>query len=237
MPMPERVMKSLGRLLAASLLYPCIVHADGLVLGGSQWSQHSDFSYLAWMQAAPGDRIGEGYFGTVFASLLGYDYRSGTPAVTVQTRAPGLEIGGGHAWRSEAWSISLSALGGYRHYIVDPEAAAADDSPMDGVWSLTPQLMLRRDGAQWLAEGIANYSLGPDTQWMRGRVARRLGTRARLGIEAVRQLGPGYRIEQFGALLAADVAAGWTLDLSAGVTRNDGLQDEPYVALAFVRAR
>lgn len=233
---PARLQLEIGGMLAV-LFAACTcapVHAQYLLIGGTQQADDSQYIYLGWLQPLGKARLGDGLYGIAVASRLGYDY-PGSAGNTVQTRAPGLEAGLGYATTfGSRVTASFSLSAGFRNFAVSPLNQAARDTPEGAVWTLIPQLQWQRTlGDATQAQFIGNYSFGEQAYWTRGRLVHRLSTPLSLGLEAIQQGGVGYRIRQFGGYAARTLDHGWTLEAGGGGLSNTDQPATGYVSLAF----
>jgi len=213
--------------------------APQLVIGGSQISSESSYTYLGVITPVQGARLGQGWFQKTVGSWLTYRYdteHNGAP-VGVRASAPGIETGMGYAWQGESLKGDVSLTVGVRHTRLRP-ADVPTDGPEGTQLTLTPQLAAGYQFSRTVdADLIASYSLGTRSRFARLRWGFQPGGDWRAGLEGVLSQGPDYRNLQRGVFVGLPLAQGWFIDVNAGQVQPRDGQRTPYVGLSFSRFR
>lgn len=205
-----------------------------VVFGGAQAGPRNDFAYLGMVQPLPGAELGRGLYAKAVLSRLGYRYDSADngPVTEVSARGPGIEIGGGHAWKHERSTIDLSATVGYRNLDVTPFVPSRQES--GSVLTLNPQLSASTRLTDTVSTDlIANYAIGLGSSWARARVGTQPSGSWRAGVEAIFLDGRTYQTRQQGVFLSLPLDASSAVEISVGRSKPRDDAAGTYVAVGF----
>ncbi|HET8808368.1 MAG TPA: hypothetical protein VFM76_08315, partial [Methylophaga sp.] len=130
-------------LLLASMLYILSLPAQAeqnLLIGGSQYSRTSSYTYLGLIKPFAEGQLGRGWFMSAVGSWLTYEYdiNVNNQADKLEAKAPGIDLGVGYGWLGDQYYLQLSTAAGYRDYRLSPDVPGED--PEGSTLSLTPQL-------------------------------------------------------------------------------------------------
>ena len=209
-----------------------------LLIGGSQGSAVSSYTYLGAIKPMVGASVGRGGFYKTVASWLTYRYDTeiGGANVDVQASAPGIETGVGYAWDSVSFKSDVSLVAGVRNTRLRPDVDT--DGPSGARLTLTPQLSSRVLLTRSLeADVIASYSFGTRGQFARVRVGAEPAAGWRAGLEAMLAAGPDYRNLQRGGFVGTSVAPGWFVELNAGRAEPHSGSSSSYIGISFSNVR
>ncbi len=224
--------------LALMLAMP-LSHAESptnVMFAGINGSSRSGYAYLGAITPMQGAELGMGPYGKAVLSWLNYRYNSSElgPVTEIDASGPGLELGGGYAWRDERGTLDLSATVGYRNLHVTPFVPA--DQKSGSVLTLNPQLAAStRLGSTADADLIANYSIGLGSSWARARIGTKPSGSWRAGVEAIFLDGRNYSIRQQGVFVSMPVDAGTAIEFSVGRSKPRDDNASAYAGIAFVR--
>jgi hypothetical protein len=205
-----------------------------LLIGGLQGGADAQYAYFGAVQPLGGSRLGQGLFGRMVASWLGYRYDTtlnGQP-MRVSARAPGVDGGFGYAAGDEVSAIEGSLSVGVRDTHLSPDDPASHNR--GSRFALTPQLQARRSfSAQADADLIAAYSVGPRNSFVRGRAGWRPNAGWRIGPELAWQSGPDYRQLNTGLFAGTFPKPGVSLDFDLGRSRSRDGRTSAYAGISF----
>lgn len=209
---------------------------DSIFISGVQYSPQSSYAYAGVLKTANGNPIGEGLYYKAIASYLTYRYNTtvnGAP-VRITGSSPGIDVGAGYAWKGENYTADLSGAVGYRQLHVSPVVPANEKT--GGVFSFSPQFQGTLAITKDIELGtIANYTFGQQVAYGRGRLLKKLPDGWFGGLEEIYQKGKNYRINQTGLVIGKDLAGGYSLDVSAGRSKQRGGDTSTYAALSLSR--
>jgi len=211
--------------------------SQSLVIGGSQHSSNSSYSYLGLITPIWGGKIGDGWFNNTIASWLTYDYNGSQNGSTVhvKAKAPGIETGLGYAWSGPKYALSFSTTLGFRDIGLNPKLAN-DDGPEGGTFAVSPQIQARYELLPKLdTDLISSYSFGPDSSFNRLRLGWTGIPGWRIGIEEVLQRGQTYQNEQQGIFITKYLSNGISLELSGGTSKPRDDKSSPYIGISFAK--
>lgn len=238
----RRKMLGLVMLGLCTVTSPAMSHS--LLLGGTQLAPENSYSYLGAILPFAGDRLGSGWFGTVFANYLTYHFQAGDPSTQVGAKAPGVNAGVGYAWQGASYHLALSGSLGYQYFSVHPYDVAMQNTrllqpvggPLGDTVTFTPQIQAQYDfTSQLYASAMASYSFGQRAYWSRFRGGFRPLSWLSFGPEGVLQGGVNYRIHQVGAFIAFTLGDGWSVEGEGGVNYTSGLPSTGYGGFSFAK--
>ena len=199
------------------------------LLGGVEISRDASYAYAGRVTPLPGSQLGNGIVSRLWVDWSTYKYEKNN--VSYDASVPGVEIALGyqHAKADYWWS----AFGGVIYHYTsisphDPESAA-----QGGKF----RTKLQVEGEQkinqlWKLSGNASYIFGQEAYWTRARLFRSIGSGHRLGLEAIIQGDPDYRLTQvgvvlFGIKLSDEISTG----VKIGVRKAEGLNSQAYMGV------
>lgn len=233
--MSRRFAMTLGTLcLAAGTASAQPDGHEPLLIGGLQGGADAQYAYFGAVQPLGSGRLGQGLFGRVVASWLGYRYDAtlnGQP-MRVSARAPGVDAGLGYATGNDVSAIEGSLSIGVRDTHLSPDDPASGNRGWR--FALTPQVQARtRFSAQADADLIASYSAGPRNSFVRGRAGWQPNTRWRVGPQITWQSGPDYRQLNTGLFVGTTLKPGVSLDVDLGRSRSRDGSTSAYAGVSF----
>lgn len=210
----------------------------GVFIAGTQYSADSSYTYAGVVKPMAGSELGRGWYNTAILSWLTYRYDSTDPAgISTEVRAssPGIEAGVGYGWKEEGLALTLSTSLGYRHTRVEPFVPANEKT--GSILTLSPQLQLTVSLTPHLAAStLTSYAFGQKSAYARGRLMWQFDERWSAGLQETYQKGPNYRSTQHGLVLARDLANGYVLEGSAGISHPRDGDDSGYVSFGLSRS-
>jgi len=207
-----------------------------VMFGGIQGSARSAYTYLGAITPIAGAELGMGPYGKALISWLDYRYDSSElgPVTEINARGPGLELGGGYAWRFERGTVDLSATIGYRDLRVTPFIPT--DQKSGGVLTLNPQVAASTRLSDAMdADLLANYSIGLGSSWARTRIGAKPAGSWRAGVEAIFVDGSNYSTRQQGVFVSLPIDTTTSLEFSVGRAKSSGETASTYAGFAFAR--
>lgn len=224
-----------GLLLLVAVYVAPVARAESLMIAGTTLSNTSSYTYVGMVDPLGGGEIGKGWFASYIGSYLTYDYQTlvGAALTDISATAPGLDAGLGYAWSDSNYWLNISAMLGYRDFSLDPDVPT--ETPRGGQEALTLQLQWDR---QWQSginlNLLTSYSAGPDTSFLRLRMARAAFDGWRLGPEFVYQKGENYQIDQLG-LVVYRPRPNWSWEFALGESTNQDGESGAYLTVALVK--
>ena len=206
-----------------------------LLLGGTQWSPNSTYSYLgAILPLAPGT-LGQGFFQRYWVDYLTYHYSGPSALGIIQATSPGVQVALGYQWSGTGYYAALSLGGGYRYVHLNPYDATA--TIKGNIWSLIPEFEAGYDFTPYLQGNlIASYAFGPRQYWGRLRLGWRPDRLFRVGPEVILQGNPDYDAQQAGLFVGTDLGGGWGMEVDGGVQFSRNLARTGYAGLALSKS-
>lgn len=223
-------------LLAVSLIFvglPVKAEQD-LLIGGSQYSRASSYSYLGLIKPVADGELGKGWFVSAIGSWLTYEYdiNVNNQADTLKAKAPGIDFGLGYGWQGDKYYLQLSAAAGYRDYRLSPNVPG--EEPEGSMLSLTPQFQVGYQFTPTVDIGLlSNWSIGPQSQFNRLRLGFRPSGVWHIGLEGIYQDGKNYRSKQYGLFATRYLAKGLSLELHGGTLQSQDISSAAYLGAAF----
>lgn len=208
--------------------------AQYLMIGGSQYSSESSYSYLGLIRPIGNAEIGHGWFQSIIGSRLSYQYgiNENNQANTLKVKAPGIETGLGYSWSSNVYNLSLSMAVGYRYYNLNPYVSG--EKPEGSTYNLTPQIQAGYNLTNKIDVGLlSNYSFGQQSNFNRLRLGYKPVNNWHVGLESMYQQGRNYRIKQQGIFATTYLDHGLSLDVSGGNLDSGNNSSTAYFGLAF----
>ncbi len=208
-----------------------------LLIGGSQYSRTSSYSYLGLIKPVADGQLGRGWFVSAIGSWLTYEYdiNVNNQADTLKAKAPGIDFGLGYGWQGDNHYLQLSAAAGYRDYRLSPDVPG--EEPDGSTLSLTPQLQVGYQFSPRFDIGLlSNWSIGPQSQFNRLRMGFRPSRVWHVGLEGIFQDGKNYRIKQYGLFATRYLANGLGLELHGGTLESQDISSAVYVGAAFSKS-
>jgi hypothetical protein len=208
--------------------------ARPLMIGGTQHSSESAYTYLGLIRPIWGGELGKGWFHSVIGSWLAYEYdiNIGNQPDTLKAKAPGIDTGLGYAWTGKDYNLSLSMALGYRHYNLSPNVPG--EKPEGSTFNLTPQVQAGYNLTDSVDVALlSNYSFGQQSNFNRLRLGFKPINNWHMGLEALYQEGRNYRIKQQGLFATTYLNNGLSLELSGGNLESKDGSSTGYVGIAF----
>lgn len=188
-----------------------------LGISGFQASSDASYGFAGVIVPFDGGQVGEGPYYKAIVSWLRYEYNTplGNQQIGIRANAPGIEAGAGYAFKGENYGIDVSATLGYRNISVKP--FVPPDEKEGNVFTLNPQVQARYQFAPTVdADLIASYAFGQDTSFSRARLGWKPEATWRTGVEAIRQSGANYRVNQQGLFAVKQLQNGLAVEFSGG---------------------
>lgn len=221
----------IGLLLSTPFLSVAGAEPSVQILGGGEVSRNVSYAYAGRVASLPSSQLGNGMVSRLWADWIAYEYKKN--GITYDVSAPGLEVALGiQRARADFWG---SVFGGviYRHTNISPH------DPESAVQGGKFRIKLQVEGEQtinplWKLSGNASYIFEQDAYWARSRLFRHMGSGHQLGLEAITQGDPYYRLAQLGAVLFGiklgdQVSAGFKV----GARKIEGLNSQVYMGVEF----
>lgn len=210
------------------------VAARTLIFGGTQQSNQSNYTYLGAIRPIWGGELGQGWFQSLIASWLAYQYEVtfNNQPDTLKAKAPGIDAGLGYAWTGHDYTLNFSVAAGYRHYNLSPNVPG--EKPEGSVFNLTPQIQAGYQLTKLIDIALlSNYSFGQQSNFNRVRLGAKYIDNWHLGLEAMYQEGRNYRIQQHGLFATHYFNNGVSLELSGGQLKSQDDKTTGYFGVAF----
>lgn len=203
--------------------------AEGVALAGGEASRDSAYAYMGWIGPLPtSSNLSEGFFYRLWLDWLKYEFDGA--AGNVEARAPGGEVALGHNWKVGSGGLGASVGAVYRNTALDPSSASSEVKG-DRV-GVKLQASGHQQGEILRVEGIASYTVGPDSYWGRMRLFETAGGGPWPGVEVIVQGSPDYDAVQVGGVLGRiGLGGGRDLNLKAGVRLQEGESAASYAGL------
>ncbi len=219
----------IGLLLSTPFLSVAGAEPSVQILGGGEVSRDASYVYAGRVAPLSGSQLGNGMVSRLWADWLTYEYKKN--GVTYDVSTPGLEVAlGVQRARTDFW---WSIFGGviYRHTNISPH------DPESAVQGGKFRIKLQVEGEQtinplWKLSGNASYIFEQDAYWARSRLFRHIGSGHQLGLEAITQGDPYYRLAQLGAVLfgiklSDQISAGFKV----GARKIEGSNSQVYMGV------
>jgi hypothetical protein len=208
--------------------------ADGkLALAGAEYGRDNGYYYAGLLVPFPGSDLGNGLVQRSWVDWLRYEYDNGTRTITA--KAPGAAVALGYAKSAEVGSFSVYAGPVYRNTELSPDDPGSD--VRGARWGMNLSLQAERSlDESWRANGIASYTTGTDSYWMRGRLTRSFYTHHDIGVEAIFHGNDDYNAWQAGfVLLGFQPAPHTLLGFKTGAKKTSGEALSAYVGIELAR--
>ena len=216
--------------VAAMLPLSAEARADGLFLGGSEYSSESAYGYLGAIMPLPENHLGSGFAVRVWGDYLKYRYTSG--GTKIEASGWGAAVAAVYQF-SGSWGWSnFSAGGEFRDLELSP------DDPANDSRGSHLRLTVQGDGgynlrSDWRVRGTASYTPEIEGYFVQPAIEHKVAPRLWLGLDGTFQGDNSYE-ERAGGVIAtfnADEQRSVSLRLG-GKNTDDGTNF--YVGLSFV---
>lgn len=231
----RNIRKKIFLLLGVAVSCSAIAETDSpLLFGGARGSADNKYYYLGAIVPFEGSKVGSGTFHKTVINWIGYKYDAPIDGVntTVDVQAPAIEWGVGYAKSSDQWSGEISLSGGVRRTNLSP---FDPDSSISGTqFTLTPQVQaLWKFSPSFDADGVASYSFGPDSSFVRTRLGWKPAESWRVGPEFSRVRGPDYNSRSAALFASKTFTSGLSVNVVAGRARDQDARRSTFLGLEF----
>jgi len=196
---------------------------EKLFLTGAEVGTSDNYYTFLGLLAPLGDNhLGDGLVQKYWVDFLGYSYDTNQ---TITAQAVGVEAMLGYQMSSSSAWGGIFAGARYNNTSLSPDDPG-NDTRGQHVWAKG-----QVEGGMDLAEslkvsGIASYTFGADSFWMRTRLLYRLNQDLSTGPEAIHMGDPNYRAWQFGWVVTGfEPLPGLKLGVKASARITEGADD------------
>lgn len=190
--------------------------------GAEVGTSDNHYTFIGLVAPLGNNNLGDGLMQKYWVDYLGYSYDTDQK---IKAQAVGLEAMLGYQMSGASTWGGIFAGARYNNTSLSPDDPGNANSGQH-VWA-KGQLEGGMDLAESLkVSGIASYTLGADSFWMRTRFLYRLSQHLSTGPEAIHMGDPNYRAWQFGWVITGfEPVPGFKLGVKAGARITEGADD------------
>jgi len=200
-----------------------VLAGEKLFLTGAEGgTSDSYYTFIGLVAPIGNSNLGDGLVQKYWVDFLGYSYDTNQMIVA---QAVGVEAMLGYQMSGSSTRGGIFAGARYNSTSLSPDDPG-NNTRGDHVWA-KGQLEGEMDLAESLkVSGIASYTFGADSFWMRTRFLYRLNQNLSTGPEAIHMGDPNYRAWQFGWVVTGfEPLPGFKLGLKASARITEGTDD------------
>lgn len=199
------------------------------ILGGVEILRDASYAYAGTVTPLPGSQLGNGIVSRLWADRSSYKYQKNGVTYDASVRGVEVALGIQHAKAGYWWS----AFGGVNYHDTSISPHDTESAAQGGKF----RAKLQVEGEQtinqlWKLSGNASYIFGREAYWSRARLFRNIGADHQLGLEAITQGDPYYRLNQVGVVLfGIKLTDKINTGIKIGARKVEGLSSQAYMGI------